>query len=313
MAARLNDGLRRKVIIDTDVGIDDAQAILLMLMDPSVDVIGVTCVGGNATLENVCLNVLKVLTVAGRLDIPVFRGCKAAIIGNIKYGIEYHGADGLGDCDPAVLSLPVDPTIIQPEHATSALIRLAKQYPGEVSVICLGPLTNLAIAIKIDPDYTQLLKAVYIMGGNHAGEVVLVGWEVSSSPLSRFDPEWEREYFNQTTPQGLFTTRIHEKARARAQANEANESGGIVMCDEWVAALFLDPAVCLESKVWPTTVELSGKLTRGQCVVDKRFYCNKAQGKSNVRHVLRLDVERMKVLLMAMVQAPFFPTAPTKT
>ena len=83
------------------------------------------------------------------------------------------------------------------------------------------------------------------------------------------------------------------------------------MCDEWVAGIFLDPAICVQSKVWPTSVELAGTLTRGQCVVDKRFDSNKATGKTNVRHVLALDVGRMQQRLMAMVQAPSFP-APSK-
>lgn len=78
------------------------------------------------------------------------------------------------------------------------------------------------------------------------------------------------------------------------------------MCDEWLMALFLDPKICTRSCVWSTAVELAGALTRGQCVVDKRFYAQKSDDKNKVRHVLALDKERMKDMLIKMTETQSF-------
>ncbi|XP_055349453.1 nucleoside hydrolase-like [Paramacrobiotus metropolitanus] len=330
--------IRRKIIIDTDCGTDDAQAILLALAEPTVDVIALTCVGGNTVLDNVCKNTAKVLTVTDRRDVLVYRGCAAPLIGNAESANFYHGHDGLGDCDPHVY--PDVEVRLQPEPAAVGLINLAKRYPKECTLVCLGPLTNVALAMKLDAEFTQNLKELVIMGGNHEGQgnhsasgefnfyydpeaasivlsgaecpVTTVGWEVCLMPENQFKSEWLDKFYNtneQPTPQGHFLHRIHERVieYLRSKHVENPENMAMTMCDEWAVAVCIDPSICRRSQIWPTRVELSGKYTRGQCVVDKRNYCLPAEGKRNVRHVLSLDIEKMKERLITMSQLKAFP------
>lgn len=99
----------------------------------------------------------------------MFPGCTAPIIGSTKYGASYHGSDGLGDCEPPLLA-DVKLSTIQHEHAVNALSRLVKANPKEITIVCLGPLTNISVAIKMDAEITRYVKAIYVMGGNHCGK-----------------------------------------------------------------------------------------------------------------------------------------------
>lgn len=159
---------KKLVIIDTDCGIDDAQAILMALAAPHVHVLGVTCVFGNAAVENVCQNVLRVLSVCEREGIPVFRGSKGPLVGASNPVSDHFGTDGLGDViedrDPQWEAK------LQSEHAVNAMIRLVSENQKQVSLVALGPLTNLALAVRLDPCFPQKLKDLYIMGGNMEGQ-----------------------------------------------------------------------------------------------------------------------------------------------
>uniref|UniRef100_A0A3P8TYV9 Si:ch211-201h21.5 n=1 Tax=Amphiprion percula TaxID=161767 RepID=A0A3P8TYV9_AMPPE len=160
---------KKLLIIDTDCGIDDAQAIMMALAAPDVEVLGITCVFGNTAVENVCQNVLKVLSVCDFfLQIPVFRGSAGPLVGPANTVRDHFGTDGLGD----VLK-DKDPRWeekIQREHAVSAMIRLVSENQNQVSLMAIGPLTNLALAVRLDPGFPQKLKDLYIMGGNMEGK-----------------------------------------------------------------------------------------------------------------------------------------------
>ncbi|TNN55048.1 putative uridine nucleosidase 1 [Liparis tanakae] len=116
---------RRPVIIDTDCGIDDAQAIMMALAAPDIRVLGVTCVFGNTSVENVCQNVLRVLDVCERQEIPVFRGSGGPLVGARGATADHFGTDGLGDVFKD--HDPLWEQKVQKEHAVSALIRLATE------------------------------------------------------------------------------------------------------------------------------------------------------------------------------------------
>lgn len=157
-----------KLIIDVDTGVDDAQAVMLALSRPDIEVVAITCVAGNVDVDQVCLNTLKVLSVCGRLDIPIYKGCNRPMVGEGFQATHYHGLDGLGD---AGLDLGVTLDQVQKEHAVSALLKLVHQYPGELTLVALAPLTNIALALKQDPEFGKKLKRVTIMGGNVQGMV----------------------------------------------------------------------------------------------------------------------------------------------
>lgn len=160
--------MAEKYIIDVDTGVDDAQAIMLALSRPEVEVVAITCVAGNVNVDQVCLNTLKVLTVCGRLDVKVYKGSNKPLVHEGFEATYFHGLDGLGD---AKLDIAVSLDQIQKEHAVTAMLRLVNEYPGEITLVALAPLTNIAIALKQDANFGKKLKKVTLMGGNTQGLV----------------------------------------------------------------------------------------------------------------------------------------------
>jgi len=151
---------RRSVIIDTDPGIDDALAILLALASSELDVIGLTTVFGNASVADTTRNALSILEQAGS-SVSVFPGASAPLRRPLKpFPVQVHGKDGLGDVG---LADPVKGTEDLPAEAF--LVETVRSRPGEVSIIALGPLTNIAAALDLDPLFAADVKEVVLMGG----------------------------------------------------------------------------------------------------------------------------------------------------
>ncbi|KAJ3708727.1 hypothetical protein LUZ61_012432 [Rhynchospora tenuis] len=153
---------KKKVIIDTDPGIDDAMAIFVALNSPEIEVIGLTTIFGNVYTTLATRNALHLLEVAGRCDVPVAEGSHVTLMKTTKLRIAsfVHGADGLGNQN---FSPPNGQPIGQ--SAASFLVEQANLYPGEVTVVALGPLTNLALAIEEDPDFPKKVGQIVILGG----------------------------------------------------------------------------------------------------------------------------------------------------
>lgn len=152
----------RKIIIDTDPGHDDAFAILFALGSPKeLEVVGITTVGGNVPLPLTALNALKVVELAGRPDIPVYAGCPAPMVRPLMTAEYVHGKTGLDGAD-----LPEPVTPLQPEHAVNFIVRTLMAAPeGEVTVCTLGPMTNLAMAMTMEPRIIPRIREVVLMGG----------------------------------------------------------------------------------------------------------------------------------------------------
>eukprot|EP00057_Strongylocentrotus_purpuratus_P006592 XP_011661066.1 PREDICTED: probable uridine nucleosidase 2 isoform X2 [Strongylocentrotus purpuratus] len=154
---------RTTMVIDCDAGIDDAVAIMMALAEPRVNLIGITCVNGNTPVEKVTINVLRVLQKCGRLDIPVYSGTTKDFLGTAPV-TSAHGQDGLGDFPNP--ETPPSGDLVQSEHAVEALIFMANEHQGEITLVAIGPLTNVALAMKLDLQFTSKLKELVIMGGN---------------------------------------------------------------------------------------------------------------------------------------------------
>ncbi|XVF40923.1 hypothetical protein PTKIN_Ptkin01aG0239800 [Pterospermum kingtungense] len=155
----------KKIIIDTDPGIDDAMAIFLALRSPEVEVIGLTTIFGNVYTTLATRNALHLLEVAGRTDIPVAEGSHVTITKGTKLRIAdfVHGADGLGNQDfPPPKGKPIDMS------AAAFLVEQTNLYPGHVTVVALGPLTNIALAIQLDPSFTKNVGQIVLLGGAFA-------------------------------------------------------------------------------------------------------------------------------------------------
>ncbi|KAH0735283.1 hypothetical protein KY285_010990 [Solanum tuberosum] len=152
----------KKIIIDTDPGIDDAMAIFVALESPEVEVIGLTTIYGNVYTTLATRNALHLLDIAGRTDIPVAEGSHVTITKGTKLRIAdfVHGTDGLGNQNfPAPNGKPIE------QNAADFLVQQASLYPGKVTVVALGPLTNIALAIQSDPDFVKNIGQIVVLGG----------------------------------------------------------------------------------------------------------------------------------------------------
>jgi purine nucleosidase len=158
---RAPNGKPCKVIYDTDPGVDDAMALYYALAHPSIDVVGVTTTFGNVTVEQAAINALYLVAIAGK-NIPVTQGVKTPWC---KPGeappAHIHGADGLGNLAERVK------TTNQPDPRASAqfIVDMARAQPGEITLVAVGPLGNLSLALKLEPELPRLLREVILMGG----------------------------------------------------------------------------------------------------------------------------------------------------
>jgi inosine-uridine nucleoside N-ribohydrolase len=269
-----------RVIIDTDPGVDDAFALLLAMRSPELKIEGITAVAGNVPLELTLPNALRMVEIAGRTDIPVAAGAKAPLLRRLVTAAYAHGENGLGG---AVFPEPT--TKPAPEPAAEFIRSVIKKYPKEVTLITVGPLTNVAAALNSDPELASLVKGVVMMGGSLSGGNI--------TPAAEFniyvDPEAARIVFQSGIPVtmvGLDVTRrtsltdehvrVLEAAQnpvsqaaakiARHAIDHNRERGFLVgpnMHDSLAVAAFLDPSI-LKWKEYYVDVETTGELTAGQ-------------------------------------------------
>jgi len=156
------------VILDVDTGIDDALALALAVQSPVCDLVAVTTLAGNADVERTTANTLSVLDWFGAAEVSVHRGASRPLI-RPRHGAAYfHGLDGLGNAD-----LPPSSRSVAAARGPAAIVQLANARPNELTLVCVGPLTNLAIALNVEPNLPRLLHAVVVMGGAYrvAGNV----------------------------------------------------------------------------------------------------------------------------------------------
>ncbi|RBP52855.1 nucleoside hydrolase [Arenicella xantha] len=158
-----------KIILDTDPGIDDAQAIAFAIAHPDIELLALTTVFGNASVALTTRNALSILSVFGRPDIPVSAGAEVPLeMAPFPAPDFVHGADGIGNID-----LPEPSTKALNETAAQTIVRLARAHPSEITLVAIGPLTNIAQAVTLDPELPSLLKELVVMGGtvHQAGNV----------------------------------------------------------------------------------------------------------------------------------------------
>ena len=154
----------QRLIIDTDPGVDDAQAILLASAHPHTKIEAILSVGGNVGLEHTTRNALTIVEAIGQ-DIPVYAGCDGPLVLFGEDAAWVHGTDGLGDCGITPQSRKAEQ-----EHAANALVRMANAEPDAFTLVAIGPLTNIALALKLDPELPNKLKRFVIMGGAVTGK-----------------------------------------------------------------------------------------------------------------------------------------------
>jgi len=162
----------KRIIIDTDPGIDDALAILLALASPELSLEGLSIVHGNCSLEQATKNGLSVLELASASHIPLAKGCELPLVQPSLLALDTHGNTGLGY---AKLPEPRIKPVVQ--HGCDFLIEQVMSNPGEITLVAIGPLTNVAMAIRKEPNFAKSLKELIIMGGaiRHEGNVTALG------------------------------------------------------------------------------------------------------------------------------------------
>ena len=214
----------KKIVIDTDCGVDDAVAIMIALASPELEVCGITTVSGNVPLEHVMENVLRLLSFLDRTDIPVFRGASLPLVERLRHATDIHGMNGLG-----TVELPPPRMTEQAVRAPEAISRLARENPG-ITLLTLGPLTNVAIAVNLYPD----LKG-------RIGEIVAMGGGVESGNVTRFaefnfyaDPESVQFVLDSKIPLSLLTwdatlTVVHTEEELAAAGFAGSASGRLLL------------------------------------------------------------------------------------
>jgi purine nucleosidase len=148
-----------RLVIDTDPGVDDAHAIMTAFAHPGARVKAITTVAGNVPLERTTANACTILDVLEQ-DVPVYAGCDRPLVGQPPDASYFHGADGLGDS-----GYPPSRRGVADRHAVNALIRQANESPGELTLVAIGPLTNVALATRLDPTLPQKYQRLVVMGG----------------------------------------------------------------------------------------------------------------------------------------------------
>ncbi|HXK04261.1 MAG TPA: nucleoside hydrolase, partial [Verrucomicrobiae bacterium] len=196
-------GAPRRIIIDTDPGTDDALAIFLALKSPELKVEALTPVAGNVPLDLTLPNALRLLEIAGRTDIPVAAGADKPLLRRLVTASYAHGENGLGGVvfpDPKIK--PVS------ESAPELIRRVVRSAPSTINLIALGPLTNLALAFRADPELPKLIPNLTLMGGSLSGGNV--------SPSAEFniyvDPEAASIVFRSGVPITMVGLDVTRKA-----------------------------------------------------------------------------------------------------
>ena len=151
---------RLPLILDVDTGIDDSLALLYAAASPDAELVAATCVAGNADARQVATNTLRILELAGRTDVEVALGREVPLVRALETTPETHGPEGLGYAE-----LPPPSRPLSDRHAVDVILDAALERPGEIQLVTLGPLTNLAIAVLREPRLPALLRGYTLMGG----------------------------------------------------------------------------------------------------------------------------------------------------
>ncbi len=175
-------GAKVPLLLDVDTGIDDSLALLYLLASPEAELLAITCTAGNVPARQVAINNLAWLELCGHQGVEVALGAEVPILQPLVTTEETHGPQGIGHAE-----LPAPAATVSARHATQVWIEHARSRPGEITGLVTGPLTNLALAVKLEPALPLLLKRLVVMGGafNHAGNTLpTTEWNIAVDPDS---------------------------------------------------------------------------------------------------------------------------------
>ena len=306
-----------RLVIDTDTASDDAVALMLAFAEPGVAVEAITVVAGNVPLPQAVRNALVTCDVMGRPDVPVFAGRPGPLLRPLDTAQDVHGANGMGDID-----LPEPSRQPDAEHAVNALVRLAGEAPGARTLVTLGPLSNVATALLLDPELLGRWAHVWCMYGvadaagnssptaeynvwadpeaarvvlGHAepGQVTFVGWDVSRK-YAVIRPSEQAQLRALGTQRARFVNDINRSVNAFCRDVTGLE--GYDLPDPVAMAAALRPALVTESEEAAVDVIANGP-GRGTLMIDRR---PGARSAPNVRLVTGVDEAGFKRMVAEM-------------
>ncbi|NIM95800.1 MAG: nucleoside hydrolase [Anaerolineales bacterium] len=268
-----------RLIIDTDPGVDDAHAIMMAFAYPDAQIEALTTVAGNVSLEKTTANTCFILDVLEQ-KVPVYAGCDRALVARNPDASYFHGDDGLGDS-----GYPRSKRVVAEEHAVNALVRLANESPGELTLVAIGPPTNLALATRLDPDLPEKYKRLVVMGGSIHGTgnvtptaefnaytdpeavaivfdawpgLTLISWETTVH--HGFTVEQVEILMAMDSPRGEFFRRITR--HIFEYTHQVLGRRGMFAPDGIAVAVALEPNIVRKSESHYVQVELAGQHTR---------------------------------------------------
>ena len=292
---------QRRVIIDTDPGVDDAMAILLALNSPELKVEALTVVPGNVEAWQGLENALKLVSLANRCDLPVAGGAQHPLNQKLITAQFWHGPNGL-----AGVELPAPKCKADVRFGPDLIIEFVHRYPHEITLIPVGPLTNIALAVSKDPSIVPLVKDIVIMGGSISGGnvdgaaeaniygdpeaasivfnagwmVTMIGSDVGERTI--MTRKYLAELETSHSPESDFVSKLAEFYLTRA---EKSGYSGAAMYDPLAVGTVIDPTLVTLKDMY-VDVETKGEFTRGETVANRM-----GSNENNVLHGDHYEIE----------------------
>ncbi|MBX2826391.1 MAG: nucleoside hydrolase [Gammaproteobacteria bacterium] len=277
----------RRFIIDTDTASDDAVALIMALRHPDVQVEAITLVAGNVALEQASVNARYTIELC-QASVPVYEGCAKPLTRAAEQAQWFHGADGMGN-----MNYPPPRIAAEPDSAIDQLIERFRRAPGELTLVTLGPLTNIATVLTREPAFAGWVKECFVMGGAactvgnvspaaeyniwcdpeaahkvfHAGlPLTMIGWELSRGEATLDDAEIAR-LKALDTPLAHFAMDCNSYALKAVR--ELQGEAGMALADPVAMAVALDTDACRNRSAHFVDISCDEQLTRGMTVVDQ--------------------------------------------
>jgi purine nucleosidase len=311
----MNDDLI-PLLIDTDPGVDDALALLMAFHDPRHRLLGLTIAAGNVGLRHTVANALKLCDIAG-VDVPVYAGCPVPLVHEAADAAYVHGQDGFGDTGYAPSARRAEA-----EHAALAILRLSHEHAGRLLLVTLGPLTNLALALRLDPELPSRIGRLVVMGGAVTGQgntSIPAEFNIAFDPeaadvvfraFPRFElADWEavvrhgfpHRDFEAWLAAGDHRARFYDGiSRFTRQWSEGKRGDHWHSADALAMAAALQPDGVARAEARYLAVELEGRLSRGATLVD---WQQRTGRPANARIVMAYDQARFEAQIRAALGA----------
>lgn len=310
--------MAKKIILDCDPGHDDAVAILLALGNPEIEIVGITTVGGNQSLEKVTYNARAMLEAAHAHDIPVYAGSDRPLVREQEVAESIHGETGLDGVE-----LPVPTRPLEDMHAVNFIVKtIMESEPGTITLVPTGPLTNIALALRMEPRIAERVSEVVLMGGGfHEGnwsavaefniivdpeaahivfnapwKLTMVGLDLTHQALCT--PEVQRRIEEIGTPLAVIVSGLMDFFRKTYQDNQDFVDPPVH--DPCTVAYLIDPSV-VQTRRCPLDVELHGELTLGMTVADLRGP-EPSEEECHTRVATKLDFDKFWNLVIQAIE-----------